>query len=116
MFRKSPYLDALPIISVDLSLYHLREAHPTDNIVPRKWPSPCWIWRAMPRPPLRLASTSPASGPAIWREKPNIRAVSQRAGGKRLKSFGHWDEGDRYEPTRLKRCCDQSPSPLLAHQ
>ncbi|HBX2834651.1 TPA: DTW domain-containing protein [Klebsiella pneumoniae] len=30
MFRKSPYLDALPIISVDLSrisAYHLREAH-----------------------------------------------------------------------------------------
>ncbi|MNN79783.1 DTW domain protein [compost metagenome] len=30
MFRKSPYLDALPVISVDLSrvsAYHLREAH-----------------------------------------------------------------------------------------
>ncbi len=30
MFRKSPYLDALPIISADLSrisAYHLREAH-----------------------------------------------------------------------------------------
>ncbi len=54
MFRKSPYLDALPIISVDLSrisAYHLRARRtPTDNIVPRKWPSPCWIWRAMPRP------------------------------------------------------------------
>ncbi len=88
MFRKSPYLDALPIISVDLSrisAYHLREAHATDNIVPRKWPSPCWIWRAMPRPPLRLASTSPASGPAIWREKPSIRAVSQRARWKTFK-------------------------------
>ncbi len=51
MFRKSPYLDALPIISVDLSrisAYHLRARRtPTDNIVPRKWPSPCWIWRAM---------------------------------------------------------------------
>ncbi len=46
---KSLSRDALPIISVDLSrisAYHLREARtPTDNIVPRKWPSlPCWIW------------------------------------------------------------------------
>lgn len=34
MFRKSPYLDALPVISVDLSrisAYHLREAHAEDQ-------------------------------------------------------------------------------------
>lgn len=34
MFRKSPYLDALPVISVDLSrisAYHLREAHGEDQ-------------------------------------------------------------------------------------
>lgn len=34
MFRKSPYLDALPVISVDLSrvsAYHLREAHADDQ-------------------------------------------------------------------------------------
>ncbi|WP_458046134.1 tRNA-uridine aminocarboxypropyltransferase [Phytobacter sp. AG2a] len=34
MFRKSPYLDALPVISVDLSrisAYHLREAHAADQ-------------------------------------------------------------------------------------
>jgi len=34
MFRKSPYLDALPIISVDLSrvsAYRLREAHAEDQ-------------------------------------------------------------------------------------
>lgn len=88
MFRKSPYLDALPIISVDLSrisAYHLREAHADGQYCTAKWPSPCWIWRAMPRPPLRLASTSPASGPAIWREKPSIRAVSQRARWKTFK-------------------------------
>ncbi len=81
MFRKSPYLDALPIISVDLSrisAYYLREAHATDNTVPRKWRSPCWTWRVMPRPPQRLANTSLVSGPAIWREKPSIRAASQR--------------------------------------
>ncbi|STS92578.1 DTW domain protein [Klebsiella variicola] len=40
MFRKSPYLDALPIISVDLSthlcLSSARGARRTDNTVPRK--------------------------------------------------------------------------------
>ena len=88
MFRKSPYLDALPIISVDLSrisAYHLREAHADGQYCTAAGASPCWIWRAMPRPPLRLASTSPASGPAIWREKPSIRAVSQRARWKTFK-------------------------------
>lgn len=88
MFRKSPYLDALPIISVDLSrisAYHLREAHADGQYCTAEVAIACWIWRAMPRPPLRLASTSPASGPAIWREKPSIRAVSQRARWKTFK-------------------------------
>ena len=52
MFRKSPYLDALPIISVDLSRISASiccaRRMPTVNIVPLKWPSPCWIWRAIP--------------------------------------------------------------------
>ena len=42
MFRKSPYLDNLPVISVDLSrlsAYRLREAHAKANIVLPKWPS-----------------------------------------------------------------------------
>lgn len=88
MFRKSPYLERCrlspSICRASLPTICARRT-PRDNIVPRKWPSPCWIWRAMPRPPLRLASTSPASGPAIWREKPSIRAVSQRARWKTFK-------------------------------
>lgn len=95
MFRKSPYLDALPIISVDLSrisAYHLREAHADGQY--------CTAEVAIAL--LDLAGDAPAAaalGEHFTRfrtrylaGKPSIRAVSQRASGKRLKSFGHWDE------------------------
>ncbi len=73
MFRKSPYLDALPIISVDLSrisAYHLREAHADGQYCTAEVAIALLDLAGDARPPLRLASTSPASGPAIWRENP----------------------------------------------
>jgi DTW domain-containing protein YfiP len=94
MFRKSPYLDALPMISVDLSrisAYHLREAHADGQYCTAEVAIALLDLAGMPRPPLRLASTSPASGPAIWRKNQHKGSITAHR-GKRLKSFGHWDE------------------------
>ncbi len=88
MFRKSPYLDALPIISVDLSrisAYHLREAHADGQYCTAEVAITLLDLAGDAPAAAALASTSPASGPAIWREKPSIRAVSQRTRWKTFK-------------------------------
>ncbi len=96
MFRKSPYLDALPIISVDLSrisAYHLREAHADGQY--------CTAEVAIAL--LDLAGDAPAAaalGEHFTRFRTRYLAgKTQHKGsitagrcGKRLKSFGHWDE------------------------
>lgn len=95
MFRKSPYLDALPIISVDLSrisAYHLREAHADGQY--------CTAEVAIAL--LDLAGDAPAAaalGEHFTRFRARYLAGKTQhkgsitaGGGKRLKSFGHWDE------------------------
>ncbi len=71
MFRKSPYLDALPIISVDLSrisAYHLREAHADGQYCTAEVAIALLDLAGDAPAAAALASTSPASGPAIWRK------------------------------------------------
>ena len=71
MFRKSPYLDALPVISVDLSrvsAYRLREAHADGQYCTAEVAIALLDLAGDTRRPARWAVTSPASANVILRE------------------------------------------------
>ncbi|WP_072032904.1 tRNA-uridine aminocarboxypropyltransferase [Klebsiella michiganensis] len=80
MFRKSPWLDALPMISVDLSrisAYHLREAHAEGQYCTAEVAIALLDLAEIKAQPRPLASTSAYSERATWQEKLSIRVVSQ---------------------------------------
>ena len=71
MFRKSPYLDALPVISVDLSrvsAYRLREAHADGQYCTAEVAIALLDLAGDTAAAGAPATISPVSGNAIWRE------------------------------------------------
>jgi hypothetical protein len=101
MFRKSPWLDGLPLISVDLarvSAYSLREVHAEGQYCTRKWRLLYWISPMTPVPPPHSASISPVSVKTIWQENHIIRATSQPPAWKTVKLLlSSSRKEDRYE-------------------
>lgn len=71
MFRKSPWLDALPMISVDLSrvsAYRLREAHAEGQYCTAEVAIALLDLAGMSPQPAHLAIISAYSERAIWQE------------------------------------------------
>jgi hypothetical protein len=105
MFRKSPYLDALPVISVDLSrvsAYRLREAHADGQYCTAEVAIALLDLAGIPLRLAPWATISPVSGSAIWREKPFIRAASQQPRQKAFKIIRSLAfTGGLHEPTRV---------------
>lgn len=118
MFRKSPYLDALPVISVDLSrisAYHLREAHAEGQYCTAEV-----AIALLDLPTILKAARALGDHFSLFRTRylagKRDMAASQHKWQKAFKiirSLGI--KGDRYEPTRPGSTA-ASKLPLLAHQ
>jgi DTW domain-containing protein YfiP len=102
MFRKSPYLDALPVISVDLSrvsAYRLRESHAEDQYCTAEV-AIALLDLAGDQPAAKsLGAHFPSFANATWRVKRIISVVSQQKKQKTFKIIRSLFTGGRYEPT-----------------
>ncbi len=81
MFRKSPYLDNLPVISVDLSrlsAYRLREAQAAGQYCTAEVAIALLDMASDTGAAAGLGSILPALKHAIWQEKRNIWVASQQ--------------------------------------